>query len=217
MEYYVMFEFDNVSCSYDQQPLFDPITHTIFKHDKVLIQGVNGVGKTTLLRTMLGLHSNYQGRLLFDHQPIEKYERYQIGQLVGFVNQQPSYQLFGMTVWQECIMFAKWRKQTLHDEQVIRVLEQLNLLHLRDQHPQLCSRGEQQRLSLAIALLQQPAFILLDEPTTALDDKHVALVLNIIAKNNQIGWVVVSHDERIKQANFNQIITLNKELSHEDS
>ena len=166
---------------------------------------------------MLGLHTNYQGKLLVNGQSIESYKRHQIGQLIGYVNQQPSYQLFGMSVWQECIMFSKWRKQILEDDQVIQVLEQLNLLHLRDQHPQLCSRGEQQRLSLAIALLQQPAFILLDEPTTALDDEHVALVLDIIEKNNQIGWVVVSHDERLNQANFNRIITLNKELTYEEA
>ncbi len=213
----MMFELDNVTCSFNQTPLFNPITYTFTNLDRVLIQGVNGVGKTTLLRAMLGLQPTHQGRLLLNNQPVNEFERYQIGQLVGYVHQQPSYQLFGMSVWQECVMFAKWRNQVITEDQVICVLKQLNLLHLRDQHPQLCSRGEQQRLTLAIALLQQPEFILLDEPTTALDDKHVELMIEIINHHHEIGWVVVSHDERLRQANFSKIITLNKDQRHEDS
>lgn len=210
-----MFKVENVTCAYDHQILFDPFSCTINNHDRVLIQGKNGIGKTTLLRCLLGLHPHHQGHISFDHKSIDTYQRYQIGQLIGYVHQQPSYQLFGMSVWQECILFAQWRKQTIDEDEIICLLNQLNLYHLRDQHPQLCSRGEQQRLSLAIALLQKPRFILLDEPSTALDDKNVEIILDVISQHTEIGWIVVSHDQRLNKNFFNQIITLDKLVTYE--
>ncbi len=210
-----MFELKQVSTTYQHHLLFQPITYTFTPQENILIQGANGIGKTTLLRSMLGLHPVAQGTLLFDQKPIQSYERYHIGQMIGYVHQQPSYQLFGMSVIQECVMFAKWRKQHPSDDVIKEVLERLDLYHVKDQHPQLCSRGEQQRLSLAVALLQQPRFILLDEPTTALDDQNVRLMVDIINSHREIGWIIVSHDKRLDAIPFDQIITLNKESLHE--
>jgi len=210
-----MFELKNVGCSYSNKLLFDPITTSFKNHDKILIQGVNGIGKTTLLRCMLGLNSIMSGEIRFDGKLIHNYQRFQLGQMIGYVHQQPSYQLFGMSVWDECTLFTKWRKQEIDDNVINKMLESLNLLHLKQQHPQLCSRGEQQRLSIAIALLQKPRFMLIDEPTTALDDRNVELLIDIINQNNDVGWIIVSHDCRLKSIKFNQIITLSKENQYE--
>lgn len=205
-----MFELNHVGCRYNESFLFEPLSVTFKTQERILIQGLNGVGKTTLLRTMLGLHPCACGSLTFDGVSIQDYQRYQLGQVIGYVHQQPSFQLFGMSVWEECTLFAKWRKQMIDEHKINTVLKSLNLDHLKDQHPQLCSRGEQQRLSIAIALLQEPRFMILDEPTTALDDNNVDGLINIIQQRADLGWIIVSHDQRLSKLHFDNVITLQK-------
>lgn len=212
-----MFKLNQIGCSFNKTLLFNPISKTFKEQERVLIQGTNGVGKTTLLRCMLGLHPISRGTLTFNDKTINEYQRHQLGQMIGYVHQQPSYQLFAMSVWEECTLFAKWRQQEIDEEWINATLHSLNLSHLKEQHPQHCSRGEQQRLSIALALLQQPRFMLLDEPTTALDDNNVECLIDIIKQRGDLGWIIVSHDQRLEKLTFDQVITLQQVISDENT
>lgn len=207
-----MFELKELTVSYQDQPLFDPLTCVFEQSQLSLIKGINGVGKSTLLRAMLKLHPPLSGSITLNNQLIQTYQRYQVGRLIGYVHQQPAYQLFGMSVLQECELFHQFRQQAVDYQAIDHYLDQLQLSHLKQQHPQLCSRGEQQRLALVIALLQKPTMILLDEPTTALDDFHVQAMMELIKQHPHIGWVMVSHDERLSALSIDQTIVLKRAL-----
>ena len=210
-----MFKLDQVTLTHHTQPLFDTLSTSFSPKEVVLINGVNGIGKTTLLRAMLGLHPVFSGMISWKEQSIATIERYKIGTDIGYLHQQPSYQLFGMSVWQECTLFSSFRNQVIEIDYIEKLLDQLNLLEIKDQHPQLCSRGQQQRLGFALALIQKPTMILLDEPTTALDDEHVAIMVELIQQHQEFGWVIVSHDPRLQVLNISKTITLTKSEQYE--
>ncbi len=165
--------------------------------DRILLQGDNGIGKTTLLRSILNLQPLIKGEITINSHPIQTMKRYKIGREIGYLHQQPAFQLFTMTVWQELVLFLSFRDEMKDiEDKAHKVAQSLKIDHLYNHHPQLCSKGEQQRIALASILLQKPKFLLLDEPTAALDDESVQLLLNTIHKF-EIGYIMVSHDSRV--------------------
>lgn len=173
------------------------INWSIALKDKILLQGDNGIGKTTLLRSILNLQPLINGKITINNHPIHTMKRYEIGREIGYLHQQPAFQLFTMTVWQELVLYLSF-KDEINDieDKAHKIAQNLKIDHLYNHHPQLCSKGEQQRIALASILLQEPKFLLLDEPTAALDDESVQLLLNTIHQH-EIGYIMVSHDVRV--------------------
>ena len=81
------------------------------------------------------------------------------------------------------------------------LLDKLGLLHRLNAYPRHCSQGEQQRISIARALINRPDILLADEPTSALDDRHCREVLHLLqeqAADCRSALIIVTHDQRIK-------------------
>ena len=89
------------------------------------------------------------------------------------------------------------------------LLAELNILDLKNALPEKCSTGEQQRASIACALINSPGIILADEPTSALDDENCRAAIDLLRKiaqtRNSI-LIVVTHDTRLKDSFTNKTI-----------
>jgi putative ABC transport system ATP-binding protein len=181
---------------------------TFNKGEITVIMGPSGCGKTTLLNLIGGLDRLNSGNIIVDGQNIchlsdnelEKYRRHKIGFVFQFLNLIPE-----LTA-EENILLPLELSGTLTKERREFVNELLNIVGLEDRkvhRPDELSGGEQQRISVAAALANNPDIVLCDEPTGELDSqsKHVVfgLLRSIIERFPEKAIIIVSHDPDLKQ------------------
>jgi len=181
------------------------------KGEAVLITGGSGKGKTTLLHILGGLLRPQSGEVIVGDTSIatlqdDKLDRYR-GKNVGLVLQQ-SHFVASLTVL-ENVVLASWLatgKQAT--AKAVQLLEQLDLKSQMDKLPSRLSIGQQQRVSIARAIINEPKLLLADEPTSSLDDENainVADMLTVLAKQSGSSLVIVTHDQRLKDRFSKQI------------
>lgn len=178
----------NFTCLRRKTPVFDPIDLDVPRGCVVGVMGDNGVGKSTLLRSLAGLERTMTGAVTLDGTELDRRARQRACSLVM---QDVNHQLFSDSVRNECELAAPSA-----DERIGEVLAALDLDLLEDRHPMALSGGQKQRLAVACALLAGREVLLLDEPTSGLDFGHMVevstLVKRLAAQNLCI--VVVTHD-----------------------
>jgi cobalt/nickel transport system ATP-binding protein len=175
----MLFEARNLRYHYEGVTAIDDLSFDIAEGSRVALLGANGSGKSTLLRLLDGLYFGQAGYILFrgeelceehfGHDPFA----FEFRRTVGIVFQNPDVQLFNPTVFDE-IAFSplqlRWPKNEIR-ERVGATMERLRIGHLKDRAPHRLSGGEKKRVALASVLVLDPAVLLLDEPTAALDPR----------------------------------------------
>lgn len=161
-----------------------------------VILGPTGTGKTVVLETIAGMYHPDKGSIYFNDENfsnlcVEKRE-------IGFVYQ--DYVLFPHLNVKENIIFglkAKKLPQSKIQQKLNNIVETFQITHLLDRYPRTLSGGEQQRVSLARALITSPKIFLLDEPLSALDphtkEKFQQLLKDIHQKMNMT-TIHITHD-----------------------
>lgn len=177
----------------------------------VLITGNSGKGKTTYLHILAGLLKPNSGEIfinevninLLSNKDKDKFR----GQNIGVVFQK-SHFIASLSVL-ENIEMASWlafgNKNT---NKAKKLLNELDLLEFQNKLPFKLSIGQQQRVSIARALINEPKIVLADEPTSSLDDENAFKVANLfeqLTKEYNAALVIVTHDLRLKNKFPNQI------------
>jgi energy-coupling factor transport system ATP-binding protein len=179
------------------------------------LTGPNGSGKTTLAKLLVGILKPASGAVTLDGDAIADRTLTEIGRRVGFVMQDPSRQIFKTSVYDE-MTFGLSHLGLAEDAMRARADEYLALFDLadkRDDFPFDLSTGERQRLVLAAILAMKPSYLVLDEPTVALDPgrrRRLGGYLREIASRNDVGVVLISHDARFVSTLADMEITLNE-------
>ena len=172
----------------------------------LVLLGKNGIGKTTLARTVCGLMSEEEGCIYFHGQRTEVRARKQGAFLVM---QDPNYQLFSDSVAGETALTASG--EIPPPEEVQRVLSSLELTGVRDRHPLSLSGGQKQRLCIALAALSPARILFFDEPTSGLDFKNMCRVAEMFGElANKKTILVISHDHEFLNLACTRIISLSK-------
>ncbi len=157
--------------------------------------GANGVGKSTMLKLMVGLLSGYGGVLQVNQMDVEKKNLAVIREKTGYVFQDSDSQLFMSTVYED-VAFAP-RNYRYPDkevnERVLRALEMVHIERLRDAQIYRLSGGEKKLASIATILSTDPEIILLDEPSVALDPRNRRNLIQVLLKLPGLK-VIASHD-----------------------
>lgn len=158
-----------------------------------LLLGPSGVGKTMLLRSIVGLHTAYEGSIMLDGQPLDQLTNKQRALMVGYVAQ--DYPLFNhlsivdnlvQPLMQVCGCTA-----TCAQQRAQQALAQLDIDKLAERYPAQLSGGQRQRVALARALSMQPRILVLDEPTSALDAGNTQRVAALLCAVCQAGGAVL--------------------------
>lgn len=156
------------------------------------ILGANGIGKTTLLKTIAKLHPFTKGNIIIQGQPLNTLTQKQMAAKVGVLFQETA-TLFPYTVFETIKMANRSNKI----DYVNTLLQQFELTHLKNRLINTLSGGEKRRLEMAECLAQNPAIYLLDEPALHLDLKYKMETLNIFereAKQRQKIILMVLHE-----------------------
>ena len=206
-----MIQTKNITFSYTEKVNFAfPDIH-VESDETLLITGGSGKGKTTLLHLLGGLLRPKSGSILIGNTEISALSEKQLDQFrgknIGLVLQQSHFvEAFSVL---ENITIASWLGTGKKSEEKAKSL--LKQLDLEDQMHKLTSQlsvGQQQRVSIARALINEPKLLLADEPTSSLDDENafkVADLLSNLSKEYKASLIIVTHDQRLKDRFSNQI------------
>lgn len=178
---------------FEQITALEDINIHIQKGEFVAIMGASGSGKTTLMNILTGLDTATEGKVILDG--IDAAQLDEIGrqrfraEKIGLVFQQ--FHLIPYLTALENVMLAQHYHSVVDEDAAKAVLSQVGLAHRFDHRPSQLSGGEQQRVCIARALVNQPPVIFADEPTGNLDEKNEQLVLDLLISLNKQGRTIV--------------------------
>jgi len=182
--------------------------------DALLITGKSGMGKTTFLHILSGILKPKSGSVVIDNINIEtlsdkELDRFR-GNNIGLVLQE-SHFIASLSVFENLILASWLSDKKKKEEKAKNLLIELGLEDQMYKNPSELSVGQQQRVSIARALINQPKVLLADEPTSSLDDQNADIVSNLLSdlsKEYKASLIIVTHDQRLKKK-FENSIDLN--------
>lgn len=166
--------------------------------DKIVILGPIGSGKSTLLKHLLGLLKSEQGLIsVFGFNPAKEYKK--IRSRIGALMQNVDQQIIAPSVWDDILFTPRNFGMVEEDavERVNRLMERLDISHLKNKVPHYLSGGEKTKVGIAGAIAHKPELLILDEPFEGLDPvcrNDLIDLLNEINRDEGISIIISTHN-----------------------
>lgn len=202
-----MIKVNNIHKSFGKVEVLKGVNLTIGKGEVVSIVGASGAGKSTLLQIIGTLDKADNGSIIIDNQDINLLNQKKLSdfrnQKIGFVFQFHHLLPEFTALENICIpAFIAGISKKEATERAMELLEYLNLTERKDHKPSMMSGGEQQRIAVARALINNPAVILADEPSGNLDSTSAKelheLFFNLREKTGQT-FIIVTHNPQLAE------------------
>jgi len=195
-------ELRRVSCGYLGKAIVKDISLVVRSGDLLCLLGPNGVGKTTLFKSILQLQPLLSGDILLDGEDIRSWSRRRFALRVGYVAQAHTppfaFKVIDVVAMGRAAHIGAFASPSPRDIAIAEdVLAAIGLQHLQDAVYTRISGGERQMVLIARALAQQPGFLFMDEPTANLDYGNQVKVLTHIlslTKRQGLGVVMTTHN-----------------------
>ncbi len=189
--------------------VLDGISFHAHEQDAIGLIGANGVGKSTLLKLMVGLETGFTGSIRVEEIPVEKQTMGKVREKIGYVFQDSESQLFMPNVYED-VAFAP-RNYGLPEEEVKRrvedALRMTGIENLADKPIYKLSGGEKKLASIATILSMHPDILLMDEPSVALDPRNRRGLIRILNGFDHLK-ILASHDLDFIWDTCNRVILL---------
>jgi len=197
-----LLETKTLSVAIGRSPICTKLDFRLERGEAWGLLGGNGIGKTTLLNTLAGLHAPVKGEVLIEGRTIGNWKRKDLARKLGMLFQD-SIDTFPTTVMETAMagryphlpfLAAEGREDVAI---VLQALEDVSLAQMQHRQVDTLSGGERRRLALAILLIQDPSIWLLDEPANHLDLHHQISLLGLVRDRVQRtggALVMVLHD-----------------------
>jgi heme ABC exporter ATP-binding subunit CcmA len=202
----VVLEVDQLSVLYGESVALRGVSLSAIAGERVLLAGENGAGKSTLIRVLAGLQRPTRGRVrILDGSPYDAEIRCNVGVVVHSPWLDPD-----LTVYETLRFFGRLYGLDNLETRMSHVLETLSLTDRQAARISALSRGYQQRLTLARAILHQPRILLLDEPDTGLDLSALDLLARVIRDLAIDGGTVImtSHNREFGASATDRLVEL---------
>jgi iron complex transport system ATP-binding protein len=193
-------ELENLSCGYGDSIVVDDVSAKVSSGEIFCLLGPNGIGKTTLFKTILGLIPPIGGRVFIGGKNAAKMSPKEIARVIGYVPQSRpppfAFRVSDVIVMGRISRIGTWSAPGRSDYAVAdNVMRRLGIDCLRDKLYTELSGGERQMVLFARALVSEPSFLMMDEPTSNLDFGNQAIVLANIRSfaAEGMGVIMTSH------------------------
>lgn len=182
-------ELKNFKFNYGKTRILDIDNVKIPKNEIIAIIGKNGAGKSTFANCLCGLKRSCKGELIYNGKALKRKDRLKKSYMVM---QDVNHQLFTESVLDEVLLSMDEEDVELAEG----ILENLNLVHLKDAHPMALSGGEKQRVAIASAIASKKEILIFDEPTSGLDLKNMMKVSENLMYLQRLGITsfIITHD-----------------------
>jgi lipopolysaccharide export system ATP-binding protein len=192
---------ENLVKKYGNKLAVNHISVEVNQGEIVGLLGPNGAGKTTTFYMVVGLIRPNSGMVFMGEHEITRMPMHRRAHMgIGYLPQEPS--IFRKLTVEENITIL-WElmpeiRKGEYEKNLVSLLDELGVTHLRKQKAYTLSGGEQRRVEIARALSTDPSFILLDEPFTGIDPKTVTDLQEIVnhLKSKGIGILITDHNVR---------------------
>ena len=196
-----LIQIKNLSKKFGKVKELDNINLNIYKGEWVAIMGPSGSGKSTLLNILSLMDDPSSGKYILDNEDLEQINEEQKITLrrekIGLIFQQ--FHLIPYLSALENVMLSQYYHSSVDEEDAKAVLEKVGLSHRLSHLPSQLSGGEQQRVCIARALINNPEILLADEPTGNLDEANEKIVLETLQtlKNEGKTIVLITHNPEL--------------------
>lgn len=211
-----MIEFKHVSKVYSSNGAhaLDDVSISIDKGEFVFIVGSSGAGKSTFLKLIMREEQPTSGTIIVNDMHLEKMKRRKVPYLrrtMGIVFQ--DFRLISKMTVYDNVAFAMrcvGKKNSTIKKRVPYILDLVGLKDKAHDHPSELSGGEQQRVSLARALVNNPSMIIADEPTGNIDPEMSYEIIELLSEINKRGTtvLVVTHEHELVKSFNKRVITI---------
>ncbi len=190
------------------------VSLSVARGENVAVVGGNGSGKTTLAKHLNGLLKPSSGRVLVGGEDSSKTSVAMLARTVGYVFQNPDYQLFCTSVEEEVRFGPKNMGFGRDDESALaeRALKLMDISHLREQSPVSLSLGDRRKIAIASVLATSPIVLILDEPTTGLDSVESAQLMATldVLRSEGMTVVLITHDMRLVAQHMDRVVVMSE-------
>ncbi len=184
-----MITLNNIEASYGNNIIFTNLNLEIPTASFFGIVGPSGIGKSTLLRILAGLHDPSQGKININdkaYYPNTDKQRNIMKKDIGYIFQ--DFALFqNLTVWENMAVVLDKKD----DKKIEELLKRFDIYARKDAYPIKLSGGQKQRLAIARALLLNPKILLIDEATSSLDQNLTKEFMDYMQTLNKQGMTIV--------------------------
>ncbi|MBR5490030.1 MAG: ABC transporter ATP-binding protein [Oscillospiraceae bacterium] len=197
----MILEIKNLSCGYGKKLVINNFNASLSSGEVLCLLGPNGVGKTTLFKTILGSLPAKSGEILVDGRRLREFSRKEFARTISYVPQAHTppfpFKVIDVIVMGRTVHVGSFASPGKKDiEAAEKALEQLGVSYLRNRIYTEISGGERQMVLIARALVQDTNFLMMDEPTSNLDfGNQVRVLENIkrLAKERNLGIIMTTH------------------------
>ena len=203
----------DISFSYPGEPeVLDKLNLQFSRNEKIGLMGPNGSGKTTLFHIIMGLLKPLSGNIeIFGKTAREEKDFIDVRRRIGLLFQDADDQLFSPTVLEDVafgpLNFGKSKDEAIDIAR--KTLEFLGLAGFEDRITYKLSGGEKRLVSLATVLAMEPEILLLDEPTTGLDEKTKTKIKKTL-RELDLSYILISHEFDLLSEITDSIYTMDK-------
>jgi len=208
--YRLMIDLKNIRFRYNSRYIVDDVDLEVRPGDRIGLTGSNGSGKTTLCHIIMGLLTPESGDVTIFGKPRKSDSDFtEVRSRIGFLFQDSDDQLFCPTVLEDVAFGPLNQGRSPQEARAIvkQTLERLKLNGFEERLTYQLSGGEKRLISLATILAMQPEALILDEPTTGVDEETTERITQIL-NSSDLTYIVISHDREFLEKTTNKTLRM---------